>query len=205
VALVVLGVVLAEAAVPQEVGDMQCSKCLDKKLKRGKVTSRNLVLDQCQSCKGIWLDKGELNLLLGSKAKSDFEIPKFALEFENIQCPKCNTGLSEFCYPGTIVLMDACKKCEGIWLDNEEWRTISQPKPQEASGVLIDKATTTEPANETPAYSYEFPHQYQSQRGAASAYTYDQSYADNIPGVKGGLLRLIDRAIQSLTSNIMSM
>ena len=104
---------------------MQCPKCANSTLKTAKLRQRDLELDSCPSCRGVWFDTGELDSLLGKRASPDFEIPQHAISHAGTQCPKCAAALYEFCYPGTLTLVDACKRCGGVWLDSREWKEIS--------------------------------------------------------------------------------
>ncbi len=46
---------------------MKCPKC-GGDLK--ETILRDLAIDVCQSCKGVWLDRGELDILVGGKSDS---------------------------------------------------------------------------------------------------------------------------------------
>ncbi|MFT5114961.1 MAG: Zn-finger nucleic acid-binding protein [Parasphingorhabdus sp.] len=107
---------------------MQCPKCDNISLKTAKVSKSNIELDSCPSCKGLWFDKNELTEILGKRAEKYFEIPKFAARNLKSKCPKCSGALYEFCYPDTLTLVDACINCSGIWLDDLEWKQISEQR-----------------------------------------------------------------------------
>jgi len=193
---------------------MQCPKCDNTPLKRGTLSAKKLTLDQCPQCKGTWFDKGELCTLLGNRAHQGFIIPKFAAKMPNTHCPCCNISLYEFCYPGTMILIDGCRQCEGIWLDNSEVKAIRhardesnkitcpkcQTRQQSAEsccscGIIIAKynASSTVDAHGCEAKSVKSnpPHA-----------TSEPSYADDIPGLRGSLLRRIDAVIKGLTASL---
>lgn len=192
---------------------MQCPKCKSTPLKRGKISAKQLVLDQCTACKGMWFDKGELTALLGAKAKKDFVIPPFSTEVPNTKCPRCDDNLFEFCYPGTVTLVDGCKKCEGVWLDSNEFKAISQAR-NESNKINCPKCHTRQSPAESCVACGIIIAKYQAEGNnknlnaapakKTSANTEDstkeQSYAEDIPGLKGTLLRMIDRTIKSLSS-----
>lgn len=148
---------------------MNCPKCESTALKLGKIESKKLHLDRCPSCKGMWFGQGELSVLLGSKASEKFWVPVKSLKAKDSKCPRCCCSLYVFCYPSTTVLIDGCKQCEGVWLDNKEWQIISQQRD-----IKNDLYGTTAQSDEP-------------------------SYADDIPGIKGKLLRMIDNSIKSLS------
>jgi Zn-finger nucleic acid-binding protein len=193
------------------VGEMKCPKCKNVSLKSGKVSAKKLILDQCSRCKGMWFDRGELATLLGARADKQFDTDQFSVKVAGLECPRCELSLYEFCYPGTLTLIDACKKCDGVWLDNNEWKSISHsrgdsnkitcPKcdlrqnPAESCvkcGVIIKKYQLNDAEKNSQSVSDKNSH-------LAGRSESEASYADGIPGLKGKLLRKIDRVIQSLT------
>lgn len=217
---VVLAVGRRVAAVRRGVGNMQCPKCKTHQLNEKSFKKGSLILDRCEQCRGIWFDQGELNEVLKKKSAHYFEVPKIALENDNCRCPKCNVGLYEFCYPGTVVFIDMCKSCGGVWLDSKEWTEIDTAR-LERNKIICPKCEVKQGRSPTcgscgivfSKYGRE-----ESDRGKAggkrrgsgdapksavhSAYEKqkpEESYADNIPGLKGRLLRFVDRSISSLT------
>jgi Zn-finger nucleic acid-binding protein len=93
------------------------------------VEYRSIELDYCNSCKGVWFDSGELELLLKSQ---DLEEPKAFLDgIINSQeaispekkrdCPICGhkmkkTAIGE--QPKTLI--DICRNGHGLWFDGGE-------------------------------------------------------------------------------------
>jgi Zn-finger nucleic acid-binding protein len=86
-------------------------------------------IDRCFSCGGIWLDRGELELLLeGAVAREEF-ISSFRIDTETEEkprrCPICDKRMEKvLCGSGKGVLIDRCKTGDGIWLDRGELREI---------------------------------------------------------------------------------
>ncbi len=188
---------------------MQCPKCNDTQLAVKRAKGGKLELDQCPRCQGIWFDKGELDVALGAKSAKHFEVPKIALQNNAICCPRCNEGMYEFCYPRTAVFIDMCKSCSGIWLDNKEWTEISTAR-NEKNKIICPKCKTKQDRSpECSACGVVFSKFHKPAASAANkeskqVKTQEQesepeSYADDIPGIKGTLLRFIDRSIASLT------
>lgn len=102
---------------------MKCPKCLHTDLKAATTKDKNYHLDACPECKGIWFDERELSASLGRPLSEEVP-PKYAFEASKTQCPKCHIPLFEYCYPKTTILVDGCKKCHGVWLDDKEWQQI---------------------------------------------------------------------------------
>jgi Zn-finger nucleic acid-binding protein len=88
-------------------------------------------IDHCTSCGGIWLDAGELELLLGDPAHRDhflssFEADKVAEE-KSRRCPICRKKMEKVSAGANgKVRIDRCRKNDGIWLDEGELEEILQ-------------------------------------------------------------------------------
>ncbi len=207
------------AAVQRGVGNMKCPKCKTDNLVEKKVKNSALTLDRCNACEGMWFDKGELAVVLRKKAVAKIDVPKISLLNEECRCPKCEQGMVEFCYPGTTTFIDMCQQCQGIWLDAKEWTEISSARSEKnkvicpncktkqekalscsSCGVVFSKlgkpkSDETKTANFNAANATETHGEKQRKLDVQA-----ESYADDIPGLKGTLLRFIDRSISSLTN-----
>jgi len=88
-------------------------------------------IDHCTSCEGVWLDAGELELLLEDSAeKGDFLSSlktEKATEEKARKCPICLKKMEKVLV-GTDrrVRIDRCRKNDGIWLDGGELEEIVQ-------------------------------------------------------------------------------
>jgi len=97
---------------------MKCPKCDRVELEEKSVKGRDTRVDRCPQCAGLWFDEHELAEVLGIPPKK-VEIPGDVLALDN-RCPRCEAPLHMFCYPGTMVIVDMCRACGGIWLDDKE-------------------------------------------------------------------------------------
>ena len=81
-------------------------------------------LDYCPDCKGVWLDQGELELLLEiSDKKVDLSnIPDS--EKSNRRCPRCRKKMIKAEFPDTEIEVDICTRDGGLWLDKGELKEI---------------------------------------------------------------------------------
>jgi Zn-finger nucleic acid-binding protein len=86
---------------------------------------RELQLDWCRLCGGLWFDGGEVEKLTTYKnipkklthpMAYDYSEKKVA-EGERF-CPRCNDVMKVVDYQGVNV--DVCMKCQGIWFDRYE-------------------------------------------------------------------------------------
>ena len=88
-------------------------------------------IDHCMSCKGIWLDAGELELLLGTNSETEeflnsFTTDKLSKE-KKIKCPICNKKMGKMLVIGDKnIRIDKCKNNHGIWFDAGELEDVLQ-------------------------------------------------------------------------------
>jgi len=87
-------------------------------------------IDYCTSCQGIWLDAGELELLLEDAAKSREVLQSFIPTDTNEaprKCPICLKKMEKVLV-GTEgdkqELIDRCKKEHGLWFDAGELKNV---------------------------------------------------------------------------------
>lgn len=86
-------------------------------------------IDHCLECQGIWLDAGELELLLeGSKGKDEL-LASFIVESHSNEkprrCPICLKKMSKVeCGQKKKVLIDKCRRNDGLWFDAGELKQI---------------------------------------------------------------------------------
>ena len=87
-------------------------------------------IDYCTDCVGIWLDSGELELLLGRPEQAERLLQSFKVDnscTEKIRkCPIClkkmqkiSVGLSS-----PTLLIDKCSRGDGLWFDKGELQDI---------------------------------------------------------------------------------
>ena len=82
-------------------------------------------IDHCITCGGIWLDAGELELLLDDLNEknnliSSFQIDNNTKEKSRI-CPICLKAMAKVRYGADkMVLIDKCRSNDGLWFDKNE-------------------------------------------------------------------------------------
>ncbi len=128
---------------------------------------RDLVLDLCPRCGGIWFDLGEVQLL---RAGSRLSVPKAttarhrsqchscgsvidrdaetcpSCDYPNhVDCPKCHGSMQRATHEG--VVLDLCTKCRGVWFDAHEiaavWSLALTAAVQRAVPLPVPKDGTT--------------------------------------------------------------
>ncbi|MCJ7729898.1 MAG: zf-TFIIB domain-containing protein [Sedimentisphaerales bacterium] len=82
-------------------------------------------IDHCIDCGGIWLDAGELEMLLGEPEKSRQLLDSFKIDSNCIEkprkCPICDKKMQKIIVSkAPALLIDKCTKGDGLWLDKGE-------------------------------------------------------------------------------------
>jgi len=124
---------------------MICPACHEEMM---VVEYKQIELDVCAVCKGVWFDADELELLLGSlqlpaerlvrplTEKSDEEVRK---------CPYCRRKMEKVLMGmGDGEVIDRCKKGHGLWFDGGELDTVIRGLKKPAAGVSAEAGAATE-------------------------------------------------------------
>jgi Zn-finger nucleic acid-binding protein len=88
-------------------------------------------IDYCPSCSGIWLDGGELELLIEDENEREKILSSFFTESNNpekpYKCPICSKKMDKV-YVGENkeVLIDKCPANDGLWFDKGELKEVIQ-------------------------------------------------------------------------------
>lgn len=86
-------------------------------------------VDYCIGCAGVWLDAGELELLLETDEERERLINLFKeaaeVKEKSYNCPICGKQMkkSEIGEKGKVVV-DKCRKNHGIWFDKGELKKV---------------------------------------------------------------------------------
>jgi hypothetical protein len=86
-------------------------------------------VDHCVSCEGIWLDGGEMELLLDGAAGREAFLSSFRQDQECAEkprrCPICSRRMEKIRVgKEEHVCIDRCRHQDGIWLDRGELEKI---------------------------------------------------------------------------------
>lgn len=86
--------------------------------------------DYCLTCRGIWLDKGELEQLLGDTLQAQQVLQSFQIAQdckESLRrCPICGKKMEKVLAgpESKTTLLDRCKKGHGLWFDSGELGSV---------------------------------------------------------------------------------
>jgi Zn-finger nucleic acid-binding protein len=116
------------------------------------VEYHNIELDYCNSCKGVWFDSGELELLLKSQGleepKAFFDgilnSQEAASSEKNRKCPICDRKMKKTTIGGQPeILIDVCRDKHGLWFDGGEVTQLlrhlagEHPPKRDSKGQVI--------------------------------------------------------------------
>jgi Zn-finger nucleic acid-binding protein len=125
-----------------------CPVCLGARLEKTRVgKARELELDHCRRCGGVWFELGEIQLLRRHPTEAFWDRispqPSDARALchschvpmdrntlhcptcgsrNTIDCPVCQRALEPQAYQN--VRLDVCKSCRGVWFDHAELAAI---------------------------------------------------------------------------------
>jgi Zn-finger nucleic acid-binding protein len=99
-------------------------------------------IDYCLDCHGIWLDSGELEVLLDdpSRVKQLLEHPATIKNAQPTKrkCPICVKKMEEITIgDNPPVLIDRCKNDHGLWFDQGELKDIIKLLDSEQSERVV--------------------------------------------------------------------
>ncbi len=100
-------------------------------------------IDYCTSCGGIWLDAGELELLLETEKERarllNLLIEDSSAKEKSYRCPICNKKMKKtFVGEERKILIDKCKRNHGLWLDKGELELVIELSSQNRDSKIIN-------------------------------------------------------------------
>lgn len=119
---------------------MICPVCKDSMV---VLEFEQVEIDYCTGCEGIWLDSGELELLLEteedrSRLSNLFKEAEPEKE-KSYDCPICGKRMLKF-YVGEQgkVMIDKCKKNHGLWFDKGELEKVIESGYKNKENKIIN-------------------------------------------------------------------
>lgn len=103
---------------------IRCPKC---RVKLDTMKMLGVEFENCPSCTGVWLDRGELAALTRSRGGKALRVEVLNQKRTKFVCPKCRPAAILF--EGNHNLaedfqLDICAKCQGIWFDRGEFPSL---------------------------------------------------------------------------------
>ena len=119
---------------------MLCPVCKDSMV---VLELDQIEIDFCPCCEGIWLDAGELELLLESEEDrtrlSSMLIEDNSVKEKSYGCPICNKKMNKvFVGEERKIQIDKCKKNHGLWLDKGELKSVIELSSENKDSKVIN-------------------------------------------------------------------
>lgn len=127
---------------------MRCPVCHKDAL---IVEYKNIELDYCPVCHGVWFDAGELELLMEAAGLGNhrryledmFNAPKAATAEKQCKCPVCRHKMKKtYIDEDKKIIVDICHVGDGLWFDGGEVENLvkrmaeKSPDKGASQGVL---------------------------------------------------------------------
>ncbi|MBN1864994.1 MAG: zf-TFIIB domain-containing protein [Victivallales bacterium] len=120
---------------------MICPECNEEML---VIELDGVEIDLCDTCRGVWLDEGEIELLAGLDESSDEPFVKALRDrgaekrTGNRKCPVCSKAMIIVEVPlDPPVEIDRCPANHGLWFDHGELdAVVAAAKNTEVGGFL---------------------------------------------------------------------
>jgi Zn-finger nucleic acid-binding protein len=99
-------------------------------------------IDHCINCGGIWLDEGELELLLETEEERNRHKNLFkdagSVKEKRFPCPRCGKRMNKvFVGEEKKIIIDKCKKNHGLWFDQGELQKVVEIDTGNSNGKII--------------------------------------------------------------------
>ncbi|MDD5508594.1 MAG: zf-TFIIB domain-containing protein [Bacteroidales bacterium] len=119
---------------------MKCPHCKSKMI---VLELKQVEIDYCSQCEGIWLDTGEMELLLESLEKRDLLLVSFRLDplstEKKLRCPICRKKMQKaMAGLDSAILIDKCHRGHGLWFDKGELRQIVEQGSSPMNHEIMD-------------------------------------------------------------------
>ncbi len=122
---------------------MDCPACKNAMI---TLELEDVEIDYCTDCGGIWLDAGELELLVGKAQEAKQLLDSFKVDThageKPRKCPICLKKMQKIIVgPSTpVLLIDKCPRGDGLWFDKGELQDIFNRARLDKDGFLIESA-----------------------------------------------------------------
>lgn len=137
---------------------MDCPACREAMI---TLELADVEIDHCVACGGIWLDAGELELLMDDPGKAKDLLESFREDHTSTEearkCPICDKKMSKIVV-GTakpVLLIDKCRRGDGLWFDHGELEDILDRgelgKDSHIQKLLADMFGRSQPDTEVKA------------------------------------------------------
>ena len=119
---------------------MDCPVCKEPMI---VLELHEIEVDHCIACGGIWLDAGELELLLGNVKKKEDVLTSFTVDRTTKEvsrkCPICLKKMNKILYGADKkIRVDKCGNNDGIWFERGELHgLVAMGSLEKSNEVLV--------------------------------------------------------------------
>lgn len=106
---------------------MDCPACRNAMI---TLELADVEIDHCVACGGIWLDAGELELLMDNREKATALLASFqeapSATEQPRKCPICDKKMAKIVVGSgkPTLLIDKCRRGDGLWFDQGELKGV---------------------------------------------------------------------------------
>jgi len=131
-----------------------CPECQGQMKELKYVPDKELFVDYCENCGGVWLDGGEVDdaqEIAGAQEQTKVRLLRAIWEMrvavrgeDLLVCPKCKKPTVTGFTSGEGVTVDMCDKCNGTWFEKGEiasYFELSQDIPNKQEALATAKET----------------------------------------------------------------
>lgn len=104
-----------------------CPQCRENTI-MDKITVRDVIIDICPSCKGVYYDRGEMKKVLAGSLDAETVLSRLPYDGSDFVCPACMINMDKIsARKGDLYYeMYFCRSCLATFLRNEELQKIKQ-------------------------------------------------------------------------------
>src|SRR5579859_7837715 len=106
------------------------------------ITVEQIAVDQCPTCEGYWLHKGELEQLgeLHHTHLEPITAGSIDTEISTRKCPLDQTLMREHEFVNhTGIKIDQCPTCQGVWLEKDQLGMILKYLDEEHQAITLSQ------------------------------------------------------------------
>lgn len=118
---------------------MKCPKCGEPMV---VLELHDVEIDHCLDCQGIWLDAGELELLITDSQNKEPFLDTFKVEKncpeKKRKCPICLKKMEKvLCGTDQSTRIDRCVRGDGLWFDSGELEEVVQMSVKDSDSEVL--------------------------------------------------------------------
>ena len=113
---------------------MQCPACKKAML---ILEYKGIELDHCPACGGVWLEAGELGLLLHGTPEPPAGLALAEARPGERRCPRCPRKMNEGRFPNSAVEVDVCPARHGLWLAHGKLVMLAREQADKAGDDAV--------------------------------------------------------------------